>query len=251
MSSALTSALLLALHVGAALSTASWAVMSFNEGSDCSGAAEWGEWYDPSTVGPLLLDACIIMYRGSPDQTEWIWAKSTCNDTAVIRRSYSDSSCTIEASDSSFNADLQRGCGLDTAGRTIQCDVSFSKAVTKAYMIGPGGDTSKCTDGYQVGEQQYAIDACFARQAGGEWKAYKATCDSGKVVMMQYADVGCNGASETLFTVPADTCAAGWNSNAFLGMKEGCGLVDADEASLAGPSLAALLVGCVLVATLF
>lgn len=219
--------------------TSSWAFAAFNEGANCTGAVKGGDEED----FPMLLDECILKYRGSPDQANWIYVKSTCNATVVEQVGYTDSACTVRAADDSFNEDMARGC--DSDGRTIQCETDHTKAVAKAYMVGTRG-ASACSEGTYVSDQQFVIGVCHIRPIDSGYRSYKAKCDSGKVVMEHFVDLVCTGEAETLFEIPEDTCAAGFNTNAFMLMKEGCSCCSTtSEASpLIGVSaLGALLIG--------
>ncbi|CAE8646595.1 unnamed protein product [Polarella glacialis] len=214
---------LLLLGCSCPAESASWAFAKFTDGSNCSGTPQGGE----ERGFPMLSDFCELSYRGTPDKSKWVWTKATCSSTEVTRIGYTDDKCTIPSGGSGFDRKWSMACksswwASGLAERSITCDSVHDVVIAKAYMIGPGGSASLCSERSIVAHVPIITGACYTRLDDTGLVGMKAACDGQKVVMNKYAALDCSGAGTEFFSF-GGTCAQGFNKNGYLAIESGCG----------------------------
>jgi len=203
---------------------ASWAKLTNYADSSCKTETAGS----PDSNYPMLLETCVLSYRGTQDKTKWVYTKASCNATDLVRTGYQDSDCTKKASDTSLDLTDSLPC---TGNRRslITCGVQHDVVLAKAFLLGANPDPSLCTDAYQVSVSAFAIGMCYAKQ-GSEVLGYKSVCDNQRVVTTMYNDsLTCSGKGTEFFQF-GTTCAETWNKNSYMALNSGCGGIDQTSA---------------------
>jgi hypothetical protein len=177
----------------------------------------------------MMLDECVLSYRGTVDQSKWIYTKATCDGATVVRQGYKDDQCSVAAADDTgFDDSWPVAC---TDGRTITCDNVHDVAVANAYMLPPDMASSQyCTPGTHASDHYFAIGACHVRFDGNEYKGFKAECGDGEVVMNYFNGLDCTGQKMEKFRT-GSTCAPAFNANGFMAIQSGCGSPSLEDTS--------------------